>query len=339
MYFAGMARTGVAVIGGGTWGLALAAAVARARTSAGAKAGANGNEPTLLFSRRAAKGDHALALPAGVAPVHDMAEVGARARLVLLAVPSSVAREVLRALGDHLDGSHYVVHGVRGLAGDAMDTIADVVRQETPVRRVGALGGPALAGDLLESRPSVMVCGSQYPEVNAAVQEAFTSPSLRLYTTDDLRGLEWASALVGCLAIGVGYAQGVGLGAGLSAAMIARSIQEAARLAAAAGGDERTLLGLAGYGDLLASIEQKERPEVLLGEALARGKSLSDALVESKQRVEAVELIPRVAAWAERLGVRAPIFTALTKGVISSQSRSADTIIRELMTGPVEDRA
>ena len=321
---------GVAVVGGGTWGLALAAAAART-----AKAG----EATLLYSRRAREHDAAQALPRGVTYARDLAEVGQRARLVLLAVPSAVAREVLRSLGDHLDGRHYVVHGVRGLAGDEMDTIGEVMRQETPARRVGALGGPVLAGDLLESRPSVMVCGSQYPEVNLAVQEVFTSPSLRLYTTDDLRGLEWASALVGCLAIGVGYAQGVGLGAGLSAAMIARSIQEAARLAAAAGGDERTLLGLAGYGDLLASIEQKERPEVLLGEALARGKSLADALGESKQRVEAVELIPRVAAWAERRGVRAPIFTALTEGVLSSRSRSAEKIILELMTSPGDERA
>ena len=324
-----MARMGVAVIGGGTWGLALAAAAART---------ARGGEATLLYSRRA-RGALDGALPDGVAQAHDLAEVGARARLVLLAVPSHVAREVLRGLGDHLDGGHYVVHGVRGLEGEAMSTIAEVVRQETPARRVGALGGPALADDLLESRPSVMVCGSQYPEVNAALQAAFTTPTLRLYTTDDLRGLEWASALVGCLAIGVGYAQGVGLGAGLSAAMIARSIQEAARLAAAAGGDERTLLGLAGYGDLLASIEQKGRPEVALGEALARGRSLEEALRESKQRVEAVELIPRVAAWAERLGVRAPIFTALTKGVLSSRSRSPEKIIRELMTGPIDDRA
>src|SRR5262249_12990809 len=149
---------------------------------------------------------------------------------------------------------------------------------------------------------------------------------------------EWASALVGCLAIGVGFAQGMGLGAGLSAAVIARSIQEAARIAAAAGGDERTLLGLSGYGDLLASIEQPQRAEVALGQALARGRSLEDALRDSKQRVEAVELVPRVTAWAEQSGVRAPIFRALTEGVLSS-ARSPEVIVRELMTAQIEERA
>lgn len=317
-----MSRTGVAVIGGGTWGVALAAAAART------------GEPTLLYSRRAS--GNGGALPPGVTRADGLADVGKRARLILFAVPSLHAREVARSLGDFIDGRHFVVHGVRGLAGPEMETVSDIVREETPARRVGALGGPALADDLLAGRPTVMVCGSHYPEVNHATCEAFVTPQLRVYTTGDLKGLEWASALVGCLAIGVGFAQGLGLSPGLSAALISRSVQEAARIAAAAGGDERTLLGLAGYGDLLASITQHGRPEVALGEALSKGKSVEEAVRETNQRVEAVELIPRVVAWANAQDVRCPIFTALTQGVLAA--RSPSDIVHELMTGPIEDR-
>ena len=312
-----MARPGVAVIGGGAWGLALAGAAARTGGT------------TLLLSRRAHDG----ALPPGVTLAQDESEVAARARLVLLAVPSGVAREVARALGAHVDGGHFVVHGVRGLVGEAMESISSVVRDETPVRRVGALGGPALAADLLAGRPSVMVCGSHYSEVNRALQQAFGSPTLRLYPTDDLLGLEWASALVGCLAIGVGYARGVGLGPGLMAAVITRAVEEGARLAAAAGGNERTLLGLAGYGDLLASIAQGERPEVLVGEALAGGKTLEQALSQVNQRVEAVELTARIVTWAEAAGIRAPVFGALARGIL--KGRASDALVHELMTGPI----
>jgi glycerol-3-phosphate dehydrogenase (NAD(P)+) len=312
-----MARPGVAVIGGGAWGLALAGAAARTGGT------------TLLLSRRAHDG----ALPPGVTLARDESEVAARARLVLLAVPSGVARDVARALGAHVDGGHFVVHGVRGLVGEAMESISSVVRDETPVRRVGALGGPALAADLLAGRPSVMVCGSHYPEVNRALQQAFGSPTLRLYPTDDLLGLEWASALVGCLAIGVGYARGVGLGPGLMAAVITRAVEEGARLAAAAGGNERTLLGLAGYGDLLASIAQGERPEVLVGEALAGGKTLEQALSQVNQRVEAVELTARIVTWAEAAGIRAPVFGALARGIL--KGRASDALVHELMTGPI----
>jgi glycerol-3-phosphate dehydrogenase (NAD(P)+) len=319
-----MSRPVVGVIGGGAWGLALAAAAARTGGT------------TLLLSRRAHNGES----PPGIERVRDGAELADRARLILLAVPSLVARDVVRGLGPHLDGHHFVVHGVRGLVRRAddgtgrpeqLETISDVVRDESPVRRIGALGGPALASELLAARPSVMVCGSRYPEVLVALRAAFEGPMLRLFATPDLLGLEWASALVGCLAIGVGYARGAELGPGLLAAVITRAVEEGARLAAAAGGDDRTLLGLAGYGDLLASIAQTERPEVLVGEALAKGKSLEQALADAKQRVEAIELTARVVAWAEARGVSAPLFGTLARSVLSG--RPSEALVRELMSG------
>lgn len=312
------ARDGVAVVGGGAWGLALATAAARAGKTA------------LLLSRRSLNGE----APKGVSLAKDYAEIAEKTRLVILAVPSAASRVVARALGEHVDGRHMVVHGVRGLVDDAMETIGDVVRDESPARRIGALGGPALVDDLLVGRPSVLVCGSQFPEVNEAVSECFTHETLRLYTTHDRRGLEWASALVGCLAIGMGYAQGIGASPGLIAALLSRSVHEAGRLAEAAGGEERTLLGLAGYGDLLAAVGQERRPEIVLGRALAQGEKLETALASAGQRVEAVELAPRVVRWADRRGVRAPIFHMLADGVLSSKPTTE--ILHAMMTGPLE---
>lgn len=310
----------VAIIGGGAWGLALATAAATAC----------GEGEVVLFSRR----DHASDTPRGVRVVQDLEEAARHARLIVLAVPTAACRTVARALGDHIDGSHYVVHGVRGLEGDDLSTISDIVRHETPSHRTGALGGPALAQDLAAGRPSVLVTGSRFPEVNEAVVGAFGSPTLRVYPTRDLHGLEWASALVGCLTLAVGYAQALKMSPGLVAALISRAIGEASRIAAAAGGEEKTLLGLAGYGDLLASIAQTERPEILVGAALAKGLPRGEAAKAGGLRVEALELIPRVSHWAEAHGVRAPIFRALASGVV--EGRKADAILLELMTLPVE---
>jgi glycerol-3-phosphate dehydrogenase (NAD(P)+) len=147
--------------------------------------------------------------------------------------------------------------------------------------------------------------------VIAATKAAFQSPSLKVYSTPDLRGLEWASALVGCLSIGVGFAKQSGAGPGLVAALIARAMDEAARIAVAAGAEERTMLGLGGYGDLLASIELDDRPEVVVGRALGRGRSLDEAVAEAKLRVEAIGLLPRVVDFARGHGVRAGTFEAL----------------------------
>src|ERR1019366_2490949 len=117
-----------------------------------------------------------------------------------------------------------------------------------------------------------------------------------------------------------------------SAAVITLAVEEGARLAGAAGGNERTLLGLAGYGDLLASIAQTERPEVLVGEALAAGKTLEQALSQVSQRVEAVELTARIVTWAEATGLRVPVFAALARGIL--RGRPSDALVRELMTEP-----
>ena len=322
----GIAERKVAVIGGGTWGLALAAAAARAESD------------VVLLSRRELNGT----LPEGVRIVREMKEAADHARLILLAVPSGVARSVVRELGDHVAGGHYVVHGVRGLVhtsddADDLKTISEVIREETAVRRTGALGGPALANDILAGRPSVVVVGSRYPEVSEALTLVLASPTLRVYPTSDVRGLEWASALVGCLTIAVGYAQAMQMSAGLVAALISRAIGEASRIAAAAGGEEKTLLGLAGYGDLLASIAQTERPEVLVGQALAKGLSPKEAAKAAHLRVEAIELIPHIVRWSEACGVRAPIFRALSAGVV--EGKKADSILHELMTLPIENRA
>jgi glycerol-3-phosphate dehydrogenase (NAD(P)+) len=302
----------VGVIGGGPWGIALALAASR-----------TGAEVT-LFSRR----EHPQ-INDGPRLVRDYAEV-ARARLLLVAVPSNAARAALRALGDHMDGSHLVIHGVRGLEGEALQTVSDLVREETPARRIGALGGPVQADELTRGRPSAIMCGSRYPEVHAAVVAAFQSNGLRVYTTPDLRGLEWASALVGCLAIGVGFAKQAGAGPGLLAALISRAVDDAACIAGAAGAEERTMLGLGGYGDLLASIALDSRPEVVLGQALAQGRTLDEAVAEARLRVEAITLIPKIVAFAKARKVNSGVFGALASVL---EGGNPDSVVDRMFAG------
>ncbi len=313
--------TNVAVLGGGEWGRALASAAHRA----GSK--------VLLISRR----ERDSSLDAAILHSKDLLDAPKHARLIVLTAPSAHVSAVVRELGAGLDGSYYVVHGVRGLVGADLRTVSDVVRTETAVRRVGALGGPAVASELLEGKPNVLVCGSRFPEVCEVFSAAFASSTLRVYPSNDLLGLEWASALVGCLMIAVGYAQGLKMSPGLIAAFVSRSIGEASRITSARGGDEHTLLGLAGYGDLLASTSQLHRPEVLLGRTLAQGKTLAEAVAVVKERVEAIELVPHVVKFATEQRVTAPIFKALAEGILGG--KNAHTLIDDLMTQPIEHRA
>jgi glycerol-3-phosphate dehydrogenase (NAD(P)+) len=284
----------VAIVGGGPWGIALARAAARS----GAQ--------VIHFTRRSTKESRLVEITSSM-------EAVARAKLIVLAVPSQVAREVARMLGDHVDGSHMIVHGVRGLEPDGLKTISDIVREETPARRVGALGGPVQAAELHHGTASAIVVGSPYPEVVKAVTAAFSGPWLRVFSTSDLRGLEWASALVGCVSLGVGFASAAGAGPGLLAALIARAMHDAGRIAALAGAEEPTIYGLGGYGDLLASIALEKRPEVVVGRFLAQGRSLDEAIAAAELRVEAIELIPRLCAFAKSQGLGVPAFDGLAR--------------------------
>lgn len=312
----GVLEQGMTVIGGGAWGRALAAVATRADT------------PVTLVTRRGRSGD----IPDGVHVEAEIAKAVEHSRLIVLAVPSAVVSDVARKVGDHTDGRHLLVHGIRGLVGSELSPVSDVIRAEVPSRRIGALGGPALALELLAGAPSAIVCGSNYPEVTEALADAVESESLRVYHTLDLTGLEWASALVGCLAIGVGYATRLGLGPGIVAALISRGVDEGAAIAADRGGGQRTLLGLAGYGDLLASLAQEARPEVRLGRALAEGEPLDRALASAELRVEAIDLIPHIAKQATDRGLDTPIFQALSE-MITSRVHSTELIAR-LMTLP-----
>ncbi len=302
----------IGVLGGGPWGLALA------------KAASRGGARAVLYSRRVPED----ALPE-LHVTRELAEL-AEARLIFVAVPSELARPVLRELGDHLDGSHVLVHGVRGLVGEELATVSDLVRDETPVRRVGALGGPVQADELDLDRPSAIVVASEFREVTRAVRAHLESERLLVHESLDVRGLEWASALVGCLSIGVGFAQArPAVSPGMLAALISRAVLEAVSIALAAGGlEERTFYGLGGYGDLLASMALPNRPEMLLGRALSEGCDLAGARATAKLRIEAIELVPRVTAFAERRGLRCDVFRALS-AILDGTAEPA-SIVRSL---------
>ena len=251
------------MLGGGPWGVAL-----------GARGDARRRRRDALHApRRSRRRDE------GAARDRRLARGRAGAAAWCIAVPSTVARSVAaRARRSPRRRAPAWSTASAGSAAEHLETVSDIVREETPVapprraRRAGA-GRRAharapLGHGVRLALPRGHRRGRPRPSRAAA---------LRVYATPDLRGLEWASALVGCLSIGVGFAEQAGAGPGLLAALISRGVDEAARIAAAAGAEERTMLGLGGYGDLLASIALDDRPEVVLGRALARGRSLDDA--------------------------------------------------------------
>jgi glycerol-3-phosphate dehydrogenase (NAD(P)+) len=285
----------VGVLGGGSFGRGLATAIAR-----------NGGE-AVLWSRRAQD-----AGAARIEATTDIARLG-ECELIFVSVPSMHVPTVAPTLGAHLDGRHLLVHVSRGLIGDELQTVTRHLAAATPARRVGCLAGPINPEVLAEGVPGGGVVGTGFPEVADAVRDAIGGPHLRLYDTDDTTGVEVASAMVGLLALAAGFGLEARISPAALAIMMSRGLAEAARVGEKLGADAGTFHGMAGAGDLFAALAGDERAEVRLGRAMARSRDLEEAGEEAGAHIEGLSIARRVAHFADRVGVQAPISAAMAR--------------------------
>lgn len=307
----------VAVVGGGSFGRSLAHAAGRV------------GQRVILWSRQARQLDAGESITT-TTRLEDLAE----AELVFFAVPSPHVAALADELGRSLDGSHLLVHVSRGLLGSELATVSEVLGARTPCRRVGALAGPLVARSLAEGHPGGAIIGSAFPEVIDAVSDAIGGPSLRVYGTHDVVGVEIASALVGLVALALGYALQLGMGPGTLAVLATRGLAEATRVGEVRGGQARTFAGLAGAGDLIAAVAGDGRPEVEFGRALGEGLDLQAAAERAGAYVEGAALAAQVTAFGQRTGIEVPLAVGLAKLVAGELS--AGQLIEALMARPAK---
>ena len=190
----------VGIIGNGAWGQALAMLAAKA-----------GHQPRIGF-----RGDR----PIGFPGTPNLASLAAESELILIAVPADAVSAVVTSA--ELDAGMRVVLATRGLVPATGEWLSDVVLKQTPCRRVGVLSGPAVSSEVVEGRPTALVIASEFKEVCLATQDALHSEQCRIYTSQDLRGVELAGAMVRVLGIALGIAEGVNLGVGSRGVIVTR---------------------------------------------------------------------------------------------------------------------
>ncbi|MBT8493461.1 MAG: NAD(P)-binding domain-containing protein [Deltaproteobacteria bacterium] len=319
----------VGIVGAGPFGTALAHVVAQA------------GRPVLIWSQTEPvvaeindKHQNHDRLPGvelhpGVEATSSAAELAERSGFIVLAVGTDDVRDRARQLGDHLDGSHIVVHAIGGLAEPLDVPVSVVLDEELPTLRIGALAGPTRVEDLAEGRVSSAVCASAFDDVTARARELLSSPPvLRLYCSRDLLGVELASALAGVYTVALGLADGLKVGAGTRAVLTTRSVAEAARLGTAVGADGWTFAGLAGLGNLLVRGYDQESsvPEYRFGQGLAAGNSDRGSLPVGARAAHAL------ARMATSCGLRMPILEAVdgilrgTASLKEAAASLADTV-------------
>ncbi len=258
------------------------------------------------------------------------------ADLVIFALPSHAAREQAKIVAPFLRGSELVIHATKGLEEHSLKRISQVLAEELPVIRIGAISGPNLAGEIARGEPAATVVASRFDDVLEAGRRIFSTPSFRVYTTHDLIGVEWGGTLKNIFAIASGMLESKGLGWNAKSLLLSRGLAEMVRFGVAMGADPRTFLGLSGMGDLIATCSSSQSRNFRVGYHLAKGETLSDVLSELGQVAEGVRTARIIHEFARSRNVEMPITEVVYR--IIDGAWSVDEGLQHLMTRPaVED--
>jgi glycerol-3-phosphate dehydrogenase (NAD(P)+) len=315
----------VAVIGSGAWGTTLARLLALEGIRRAQVAGEALPDVTLWEhqSERA----HELQwkrenqtylpgfpLPANLRVTADLADALAERDLVLLVTPSQRLRENARALAPHLAPDAIVVCASKGLELNTHLRMTQVAAQELPPgTHVAALSGPNLALEVARGQPAAAVVACAHTAAVETARSALTTPTFRVYSSDDVVGVELGGALKNIVAIAIGINDGFGYGDNAKASLMTRALMEISRLALAAGANPLTLAGLAGLGDLIATCSSPLSRNRTLGLELAKGRTLEEVMAERRTVTEGVATTRAALQMAADVGVELPVTAALAQ--------------------------
>jgi glycerol-3-phosphate dehydrogenase (NAD(P)+) len=327
----------IAVLGAGSWGTALA------------KTLADKGHHVVLWGRDAAQAaaidaTHENArylpgatLPATLSATTDLARAVAGKAMVLQVVPSHGVREVLTEAAPSIDPAALLVSASKGIENGTLATMDEVIHAVVPqaiAARAVYLSGPSFAKEVAQRLPTAVVVASRDRVAAEAAQAAFATDRFRVYTSDDVPGVEIGGALKNVMAIAAGIADGLGFGHNTRAALITRGLAEISRLAARRGANPLTLAGLAGLGDLVLTCTGDLSRNRTVGLKLGQGRSLEQTLAEMKQVAEGVKTTRSARDLGRQLSVSLPI-TEMVHSILYDGTSAAEGVVA-LLSRPMK---
>ena len=240
------------------------------------------------------------------------------AQVVILAVPSQYLRGVVKQLSGRLPGNCLIISVAKGLENKTLCRMSEVVKEELRSVPLAVLSGPNIAREIAEGHPATAVVACRQADLARNIQQILMSKQLRIYTTDDLAGVELGGALKNPLAIAAGIADGLGFGSNAKAALITRGIVEMARLGVSLGGKAETFWGLSGLGDLITTCLSGRNH--WLGQQLGVGRKLKAILRSTPMVVEGVETCRAAVALGARQIIELPIIEQVYAVLFRNQS-------------------
>ncbi len=296
----------VSVIGSGSWGVALATYMAR-----------HGNEVKIwsfsqgecdeLNNERKTKFLPDLVIPEGVTGSTSFEEVLEGTELIYHVTPSKFVRETMEKYKHLVRPDQMIIMCSKGFEPGTNKGLDIVIEEECPGIRYGILSGPSHAEEVSIEIPTLLVCASSSDELKDKVIETMASPTLRIYTTNDIKGVETGGALKNIIAFCAGIVVGLNLGDNTFAALATRGLVEIARLGVKLGAEEKTFYGLSGLGDLIVTCSSEHSRNRRAGRFIGQGHTVEETRVLVGQTIESIDNIESAYKLAKELGVEMPI--------------------------------
>ncbi len=328
----------IGVVGAGSWGTALASLL-----------GMKGYRVELWVYEKEVKDaiadshENKLFLPGiplseNIVPSNDIADVVSDKDLVLVVVPSHVMRETASKFAEFLSDRTVLVSASKGIENKTHLTMTGVLADVLPEsfkNRLAVISGPSFGREVAKKVPTVVTAASADPLVAKYVQDIFVTPFFRVYTHDDMMGVELGGAVKNVIAIASGIIDGLCLGLNTRAALITRGLTEMRRLGLRLGANPHTFSGLAGMGDLVLTCTGSLSRNHTVGKLIGEGKKLNEILADMKMVAEGVKTAKSVRNLSIRVGIDMPISHAVYN--ILYEGLSPEKAVFQLMTRDLKD--
>ncbi|MFN0088078.1 MAG: NAD(P)H-dependent glycerol-3-phosphate dehydrogenase [Blastocatellia bacterium] len=327
----------IAIIGAGSYGTALALVATRAGNDIRLWAHSAEVADALRGRRENTVYLPGFSLPSSIAPTNDLAEALDEAEIALIVVPSHVCRDVFTRMLPAVRPRMIFVSAAKGIeieSGMRMEEVARDVLHDHFEPRYVALSGPSFAAEVAADQPTAIVAASHSQDWAADVQQALSTSRFRVYTNNDVVGVEIGGAVKNVMAIATGAVAGLGLGYNSAAALVTRGLAEITRLAVRLGGRPETLAGLAGMGDLVLTCFGNLSRNRRVGYELGRGRNLQEIISEMREVAEGVKTARAACELARGLGVEMPITTGVYRMLY--EGKSPHDLMVELMERPLK---
>ena len=305
-----MNNNNIAVLGAGSWGATIAGLLSEKKLSVTLWE-FNPNQAKQLSSWRSLSFFPHLTIPKDIIITSDLNSAVDGRDVIIFAVPSHTLRDVAKKVsssGTGLSNSIFV-SATKGIENDTLMTMTDIISQEIPgaSNRIAALSGPTHAEEVAQKIATSAAVASQNAEIAVKCQEIFTTPNFRIYTLNDLKGVETGAALKNVFAIAAGICDGLGLGDNTKAALVTRGLRELTKLGVKMGGQPSTYLGLTGLGDLIVTCFSRHSRNRAIGEKIGKGKSIGEAEKELVMVAEGVKTTKSAYDLGRKHGIELPI--------------------------------